>query len=101
MDSRDLSPLEQELASFLDMTKETSGYIFRSIVLLRRGEVRLVGLLSLHLRVAEELGGKGRGREEGGNNKARSKELQNRVQQLLERTVCFAQFDPFQPLLPR
>merc|ERR1719509_238518 len=87
MDSLDLSPLEQELSSFLDMTKETSGYIFRSIVLLRRGEVRLVGLLSLHLRVAEELGGKGRGREEGGNNKARSKELQNRVQQLLERTV--------------
>ena len=101
MASLDLSPLEQELSSFLDMTKETSGYIFRSIVLLRRGEVRLVGLLSLHLRVAEELGGKGRGKEEGGNNKVRNKELQNRVQQLLERTVCFVHFDPTQHFLPQ
>ena len=68
--SLELSPLEKEFVDFLDSAKETSSYSLRCLVLLRRAEVRLSGLVSLHHRLVEE--------------KAHPRELQQRLHSLLE-----------------
>ena len=49
--SLDLSPLEKEFADFLDLAKETRSYSLRCLVLLRRADVRLPGVVSLHARL--------------------------------------------------
>ena len=77
--SLDLSPLEKEFADFLDSAKETSSYSLRCLVLLRRAEVRLSGLLSLHCRLVEE--------------KAHPRELQQRLHSLLERRAGQRELD--------
>ena len=77
--SLELSPLEKEFADFLDSAKETSSYSLRCLVLLRRAEIRLSGLLSLHHRLVEE--------------KAHPRELQQRLHSLLERRAGQRELD--------
>ena len=77
--SLELSPLEREFADFLDSAKETSSYSLRCLVLLRRAEVRLSGLVSLHHRLVEE--------------KAHPRELQQRLHSLLERRAGQRELD--------
>ena len=77
--SLELAPLEKEFADFLDSAKETSSYSLRCLVLLRRAEVRLSGLLSLHHRLVEE--------------KAHPRELQQRLHSLLERRAGQRELD--------
>ena len=69
--SLDLSPLEKEFADFLDLAKETRSYSLRCLVLLRRADVRLPGVVSLHARLVEE--------------KVHPREIQQRLHSLLER----------------